>query len=70
MCELAGHHGIFLLVISLSQVLKESQNLAELEEEILDDEDDYDDRAEYEREIDAKRYRNKQLLHNIVLVCV
>ena len=56
-----------LIVIHLSQVLKESQKL--LEEEILDDEDDYDDQAEYERENDAKRYRNKLLLHNVVLVC-
>ena len=38
-----------------------------LEEKILDEEDDYNDRAEYERENDVKRYRNK-LLHNIVLV--
>lgn len=62
------HPCIFLLiVIYLPQVLKESQKL--LEEEILDDEDDYDDRAEYERENDAKRYRNKLLLHYVVLVC-
>ena len=61
---------IFTLI--LLQVLKESQKLSakdsKVEEETLDDKDDYDDRPPYERENDAKRYRNKLLLHDVVLV--
>ena len=45
-----------------------AKDSGEEEEEIIEDEADYDERPQYERDNDAKRYQNKVLLHDVVVV--
>lgn len=59
---------ICMQILNTSKKLLEKENNPEEAEEVIESETDLEERSQYEIDNDAKRYRNKIVLHDTVLV--
>ena len=59
---------ICMQILNTSKKLIEKENNPEEAEEVIESETDLEERSQYEIDNDAKRYRNKIVLHDTVLI--